>query len=66
MAIVPIKGKFEGWRTLLAHIMEDDTVERLVIVTSCTDGSMKSAHFEMTREQMAYAALVIQQNALEP
>lgn len=65
MAIVPIKGKFEGWRALLAHIAEDDTVERLVVVTSCSDGSMKSAHFEMTREQMAYAALIIQQNALD-
>lgn len=65
MAIVPIKGQFEGWRALLAHIMEDETVARLVVVTSCSDGSMKSAHFEMTREQMAYAALIIQKNALD-
>jgi len=65
MAIVPIKGKFEGWRALLAHVMEDDEVEHLVIVTTTKDGSMKSAHFEMTREQMAYAALIIQRNALD-
>ena len=65
MAIVPINGKFEGWRPLLAHIMDDDSVEHLVIATFCSDGAMKIAHFEATREQLAYAALVIGREAIQ-
>lgn len=64
MAIVPLKGKFEGWRALLASVMENDDIEHLVLVAAHKDGSMHSAHFEMTREQMAYAALIIQRNAI--
>jgi hypothetical protein len=65
MPVVPIRGRFESWRALLASIMEDDDVERIAIVTSCKDGSMKFAHFEMSREQMAYASLIMQMQALE-
>lgn len=65
MAIVPIREKFEGWRALLAHVMEDDEIERFVIVTVTKSNEMRSAHFEMTREQTAFAALLLQKNALE-
>jgi hypothetical protein len=65
MAVVPIRENFEGWRALLAHVMEDDEIERFVIVTIRKDNTISSAHFEMTREQTAYAALLLQRNALE-
>ena len=64
MAIVPIRERFEDWRALLAHIMEDDDVEKFAIVTIRKDGVCGAAHFEMTREQMAYAALKLQMMAM--
>jgi hypothetical protein len=66
MAIVPLRGHHENWRSLMGEIMEDDGVCKLVIVTFKTDGNAAIAHFEMTRAEMAYAALLIQEQAMAP
>jgi len=63
--IHPIKGHFTSWRALLASVMENDDIERLCMITIHKDGSMHSCHFEMSREQTAFAALILQKNALE-
>jgi len=65
MTIEPLRGSFENWRALLGHIMEDDDVERFVIVTLKKDGTMWTAHFEMTIAEIAYAALLLQKKAME-
>lgn len=63
--IVALKGKHENWRSLLASIMEDDAVSSFVIVTMSKDDDVGFAHFQMTRANLAYAALLIQEKARE-
>lgn len=65
MSVVPIRGAFEDWRALLSHIMEDDQVEHLAVLTKRKDGSVYAAHFQCTREEMAYMSLVLARNAFE-
>lgn len=62
--VVPFGKRFENWRALLAHVAEDAAIEDFVIVTSDKEGQMGFAHFNMSRERLAYAALVIQRKAL--
>ena len=66
MSIEPIRGKFEDWRALLGKVMEDDEIEHLVIVTFRKDEAFSVAHYECTRQEMAFASLVLAQTALEP
>jgi len=64
MPIVALRGKFENWRALVAHVMEDDEIANLVIMTFSKDEEIKMAHFGMSRERMAYAALWLQRAAI--
>jgi hypothetical protein len=63
--IVPIGGKHMSAASLLAEIMNDPEVERLVIVTFLTDGDCGTAQFETTRAELCYAAALIQKMAFE-
>lgn len=65
MTVVPMRGRYEQWRALLGEIMEDDSVEHLVVVTFGKDGTVKSGHYECTREEMAFGALLLQKKAME-
>jgi len=65
MTIRPIRGRFENWRALLAVIAEDDDVENLAVITVSKDGVMKCAHFEMTREQMAFASVLLAKRCID-
>lgn len=64
--IVPIRGKFENCSAFLHHIANDESVTHFAIVTFDKEGDGHFAHFEMTRERLAYAALIIAERATRP
>lgn len=63
--VVPIGGKHKSVKSLLAEIMNDTDVERLVIVTFLKDGECSMAQFETTRADLCYAGALIQRMAFD-
>jgi hypothetical protein len=57
--IAAIRGRFEDWRALLAHI------EKFAIMTIGKSGACGFAHFEMNRRELAFASLAIGRRATE-
>ncbi len=55
--VVPIKKGFENPRALLAHVMEDEDIERLIVFTLSKDDVLSSAQFNMTYEKIAWIAV---------
>jgi hypothetical protein len=50
---------------MLAEIMNDEMVEKCVVVTILKDGDIGTAQYEMTVSDMCYAAALIQRIAFE-
>lgn len=64
--IVPIRQNFENMQALLARIAEDDEANGFIGVVLRKDGDeMVVVTFDATRAEVALAALMLQQNALE-
>ena len=63
--IVPLRGYHEGVKSLLGEMMEDDQIDHIVLVTFNKDGTSGVCHFDVTRKEMAWAALLLQNFALE-
>lgn len=65
MAVVPITGKFENWRAMLAHVMELDDLEHVVVLATHSNGATGHASFECTRGELAWFSLVLAEMARE-
>ncbi len=63
--IVPLGGKHRSAKSLLAEVMNDPNMEKVVLVTLSADGGIGWAHFEMSRAEMAWAGLVLQRLAFD-
>jgi hypothetical protein len=63
--IVPIGGRHMSPASMLAEIMNDEMVEKCVVVTILKDGDIGTAQYEMTVSDMCYAAALIQRIAFE-
>lgn len=57
--VVAIGGKHKSVPSLLSQAMADPTITNAVIVTFHENGESEVAHFECTRQQLAYAAFAI-------
>lgn len=58
--VIPIGGKHKSVPSLLSQAMADPTVKNVVIVTFHENGDCETAQFECTRQQLAYAALCVE------
>lgn len=64
--IVPIRESFENMQALLARIAEDDDATGFVgVVLRKSGDEMVVVTFDAIRAEIAFAALMLQQNALE-
>jgi hypothetical protein len=63
--IVPLGGAHKSAQSLLAEVMNDQNVQRVVLVTFKEDGATGLAHFQCTRQEMAWASLLISNAAIE-
>lgn len=63
--IVPLGGKHRSVKSLLAELMNDEDITKLVIVTMDKEGNTGKAHFEMTRAELTYAAQLINRIAFD-
>jgi len=63
--VVPLGGKHKSVSSLLAEIISDVEIEKCVIVALRKDGEAWTAHYEMTRADMCYAAALLQRLAFE-
>ena len=63
--IVPIGGKHRSASSLLAEVMNDPDVKRVVIFAFDDHGAMSFAHFGCKRSEMAYASVIAAQHAAE-
>lgn len=61
--VVAIGGKHKSASSFLSQAMADQTVKNVVIFTFHENGETEFAHFECTHQQLAWAALCIQQQA---
>ena len=61
--VVPLGGVHRSAKSLLAEIMSDETVSHLAIVVIHEDGSAGVAHYEMTVEELCFAAEVLRRRA---
>ena len=61
--IVPLGGRHMSPGSMLAEIMNDERVEKCVVVTILKDGDIGTAQYEMTVAEMCYAAALIQRIA---
>lgn len=57
--VVAIGGKHKSVPSLLSQAMADTTIQNVVIATFHDNGDCEVAHFECTRQQLAYASLAI-------
>ena len=62
--IVALGGKHKSASSLLAEIMNDQACKRVVLMTFDGDGNAGFAHFECTRQEMAFASLAIAKHAM--
>ena len=58
--VVALGGKHKSVSSLLSQAMADATVKNCVIVTFHENGDCETAQFECTRQQLAYAALCVE------
>lgn len=63
--IVPLHGKHQSVKSLLAEMMGDDEITSVVIMGFTDDGNTKFAHYGVVRKDMAFAACVFSQQAVE-
>lgn len=63
--IVPINGRFTNFKAFLHHIAEDDEAIAFVGCVLRKNGDFVPVQFEITRQQMSFAAAVWLQQCLE-
>jgi hypothetical protein len=63
--VVPMGGRHKSASSLLAEIMNDPTLAKVVVFTIDHDGDGLVAHYEMTRAELTFAAARIQRFAFE-
>jgi hypothetical protein len=63
--VIPLGGKHKSASSLLAEIMNDPKVKRVVVFTFDGEGNMSFAHFDCTRSEMAYASVIAAKHAAE-
>lgn len=64
--IVPLTGKFQDMRSLLARIMEDEHAVEFCGVVMRDDGECVPVVFGMSRERLAYCGVVLMNISQEP
>jgi hypothetical protein len=57
--VVALGGKHKSPSSLLSQAMADPTVKNVVVFTFHDNGESEVAHFECTRQQLAWASLSI-------
>lgn len=63
--VVAFGGKHQSVQSLLAEMMGDEEITACVIMGFTKDGNTKFSHFNVTRKDMAFAACVFAQQAVE-
>ena len=63
--VVALGGKHKSVPSLLSQAMADPTIKNVCIVTFHENGDSETAHFECTREQMAFASLAMGRMAFD-
>jgi hypothetical protein len=63
--VVALGGKHKSVSSLLSQAMADPTVKNVIIMTFHDDGACETAHFECTRQQMAWASLCVGRMAFD-
>lgn len=63
--VVALGGKHKSAPSLLSQAMSDETITNVCIVTFHDNSDSEFAHFECTRQQLAYASLVIGRHAVD-
>jgi hypothetical protein len=63
--IVPIGGVHKTASSLLAEIMSDDMVEKVIVLTMDKDRNMKFAHLNFTDEEMSLASIILQKKVMD-
>lgn len=57
--VVALGGKHKSVPSLLSQAMADPSIKNVVIVTFHENGDCETAHFECTRQQLAYASMAV-------
>lgn len=63
--IVPIGGAHKSARSLLAEVMNDEGMVKVVLVTLSQDGEAGFAQYGLTRAEMAWAAAVVHRHIFD-
>ena len=63
--VVALGGKHRSAQSLLAEMMVDEEIKSCVVMGFTADNVSRFAHFDVTRQQMAYAACIFQSHAVE-
>ena len=63
--VVAIGGKHRSVPSLLSQAMADSTIKTCCLITFHENGESEIAHFECTRQQLAYASVIMANFALE-
>lgn len=63
--VVALGGKHKSVSSLLSQAVADETVKNVIIMTFHENGDYETAHFECSRQQMAWASLCVSRMAFE-
>lgn len=63
--IVPLGGRHQSARSLLAEIMNDPELEKVVLVAYQRNGDSMVAHYQCTRAELTFAAATIERFAFD-
>ena len=64
LKVVPIGKNFENLKAFLHHIASDEAVVKFAGVVILEDGDMRYVNFKFTRAELAFACLVLQEQAM--
>ena len=63
--VTALGGKHKTVSSFLSQAMADPTITNVAILTFHDNGDSEFAHFECTRQQLAFASLVIGKHAMD-
>jgi hypothetical protein len=61
--ITPIGGQHRSASSLLAEVMNDPSVKKVIVFTLDGAGSLSFGHFDCTHEEIAFASVVLARKA---